>query len=384
MKLAFDRVDLLPLRLQLIDRYIFEPADAAALMDLAVLEQVFGNLEAGLACQAEALSLCRVYSSPSSRECPGLRLLAFAAPGDIGANIPLELLLDGSDVQLHTLYIVPGLPLPAELPEHDVAIVAAGQADERRAVLDEIAGLFRNWPSPVLNRPDLVPLLSRERLPQLLSGMPGLVMPSASRRDRTGLNRLRGHSAEAECAFPLVVRPVDSHAGKGLARLDGPADIPAYLKQRGESEFHLSPYVDYRSSDGLYRKYRIAFIDGVPYPVHMAISDQWKIWYVNAGMDRSPEKRAEEAEFLTQFDRGFGRRQRAALAEMAGRIRLDYFGIDCAETRDGDLLIFEADIAQVVHDLDPPDLFPYKRPAMRRLFAAFRDMLGRRRKPSPP
>ena len=46
-----------------------------------------------------------------------------------------------------------------------------------------------------------------------------------------------------------------------------------------------------------------------------------------------------------------------------------------AETRDGRLLVFEADTAAIIHLMDPPDLFPYKPPQMRKVFAAFEAML---------
>jgi hypothetical protein len=420
MRLAFDGVDLLPLRLQLIDRYIFEPENTAALMDLAVVEQVFGNLDIGLARQAEALSLCRLYRSPSSAA-SGLRLLAFAAAGDIGTNIPLEFLIEGSDIELHTLYVVPGLPLPQRLPEHDVAIVAVGESDTNRAALAEIAALAPHWPCPVLNRPEHIARLGRERLFELLHAIDGVFMPPTRRVGRDALRRLGGaweagrdrrcasfetavsrppqdegrlialqnfpHAEERpagasrsthkddEISWPLVVRPVGSHAGRGLAKLDDIASLGAYLAERREREFHLSPFVDYRGADGLFRKYRIAFIDGVAYPVHMAVLDQWQILYLNAGMDKGPAKRAEEAHFLTSFATDFDRRHGPALNEVATRVDLDYFGIDCAELPDGRLLVFEADIAQVVHNMDPPELFPYKGPAMRKLFAAFQGML---------
>ena len=57
---------------------------------------------------------------------------------------------------------------------------------------------------------------------------------------------------------------------------------------------------------------------------------------------------------------------------------LDYFGIDCGETADGRLLLFEADVAMIVHSMDPPELFPYKQPQMRKIRDAFRDMLRRK------
>ena len=60
---------------------------------------------------------------------------------------------------------------------------------------------------------------------------------------------------------------------------------------------------------------------------------------------------------------------------MHERLGLDYFGIDCAETPDGRLLLFEADVAMIVHAMDPPDPFAYKKALMHKLFGAFEAML---------
>jgi hypothetical protein len=42
-------------------------------------------------------------------------------------------------------------------------------------------------------------------------------------------------------------------------------------------------------------------------------------------------------------------------------------------------LIFEADNTAVVHNMDSPDVFPYKGPTMRKIFDAFAAMLDRAR-----
>ncbi len=60
---------------------------------------------------------------------------------------------------------------------------------------------------------------------------------------------------------------------------------------------------------------------------------------------------------------------------MTDRLGLDYFAIDCAEAPDGSLLVFEADVAMIVHDLDPADLYPYKKRQMGKLFDAFEAFL---------
>ena len=107
----------------------------------------------------------------------------------------------------------------------------------------------------------------------------------------------------------------------------------------------------------------------------MAIADEWKVWYLNANMICDDAKRAEEAHFMANFEREFAARHDAALGEMAQRIGLDYFQIDCAETMDGKLLVFEADNTAIVHNMDPPGVFPYKPAQMHKVFDAFTAML---------
>ncbi|MBF0562614.1 MAG: hypothetical protein HQL37_11455 [Alphaproteobacteria bacterium] len=125
----------------------------------------------------------------------------------------------------------------------------------------------------------------------------------------------------------------------------------------------------------MFRKYRIALIGGRPFVCHVAVGEHWMLHYLNAGMLDSAEKRAEEARVFATFDDDFARRHAVALRALVERVGLDYFVIDCAETRDGELLLFEADTAMIIHDMDPPDLFPYKSPQMKKVFAAFQAML---------
>jgi hypothetical protein len=109
----------------------------------------------------------------------------------------------------------------------------------------------------------------------------------------------------------------------------------------------------------------------------MAIAARWDIWYLNAGMADDAAKRLEEETFMRTFDIGFARRHRTALAGLAERIGLDYFTIDCAQNKRGELLLFEADNTAVVHNMDSPALYPYKPPQMRAIFDAFAAMLYR-------
>ena len=136
--------------------------------------------------------------------------------------------------------------------------------------------------------------------------------------------------------------------------------------------------MDYRSQDGLFRKYRVAFIDRQPHLCHMAVSQDWMVHYLNAGMTESAERRADEARAMEQFESGFAARHRAAFDALHERLPFDYYSIDCSELPDGRLLVFEADTAAIVHLMDPVEVFPYKHPHIRRVFGAFGSMLRQR------
>ena len=181
--------------------------------------------------------------------------------------------------------------------------------------------------------------------------------------------------------FPLIARPTGSHAGEGLRKIDSRADLDAYLAETEGPAHYVAPFVDYSGADGLFRKYRIVLIEGAPFAVHMAVSPRWMVHYLNADMIDNPAHRAEEARFMANFDQDFARRHAIALHAVWRRAGLDYVLLDCAETRDGELLIFEAGTAMIIHALDPKDLFPYKAPQMTKIFAAFQDMLRRRAAP---
>jgi hypothetical protein len=353
----------------------------AALMDMGLIDQMRGNPERGLTFQAQALAACRLFRVPAALP-PRLTVLGFVMAGKINANTPVEFLLQDSDVTLHLLYVVPGLPLPP-VPAHDLAFVLVSESDEARPVLRELERLTHDWPRPVLNRPDLVPQFGRECLYRRLAHIPGLETTATVRVGRSALEAVARRQREVGSllpggGFPLIVRPLDSHAGDGLEKIDSAAEAASYLAEHAEAEFHLARFMDYRSADGLYRKYRVAVIDAEPFPVHMAASDHWMIHYLNAGMLESASKRAEEARFMDRFPEDFGRRHGPAITAMAETLGLDYFGFDCGETPDGNLLIFEAGTALVVHDMDGPALFSYKVPHMQAVFRAFRALLGRR------
>jgi hypothetical protein len=382
-KLAFDGKDIRSIWRELMAKLLDGTGDAGEGIDLSLLAQLLGDKPTGLAIQHEVLLRHQLFRTPCASRLPRLRVLALAGATDMGSNTPIEFLLENSGLELMVLYVIPEAELPVPLPDHDIAIVIASDSEDCRAALRKIDAVAARWPRPLLNPPERVGNLDRDKLYRLLAGIERLVIPATVDADRAHLPHLAqspvalSHLA-SELAFPLIIRPRGSHAGKGLAKVDDGAALKLYLDGREEQTFFISRFVDYASEDGQFRKYRVVFVDGRPYACHMAIAGRWDIWYLNAGMSASVAKRLEEETFMRTFDIGFGRRHRSALSDVAKRVGLDYFIIDCAETRDGSLLIFEADNTAVVHNMDPAVVFPYKSPQMRKIFAAFAAMLERR------
>jgi hypothetical protein len=379
---AFEGGDLHPLREQLLARIAEGTAEAGEGLDLSLIAQLLGEKEAGLVIQSEVLAFHQLFRTRCAVPKPRLRVLALAADIDMGGNTPIEFLLEGSDIELLTLYVIKGVGLPETLPDHDVAIVVASDSAECREALAVIEQAAPHWPRPMLNRPGLIGSLDRDKLYRLLADIPGLDIPAtvhATRAQLSGITegKIPCEDVAGELRFPMIVRPRGTHAGVGLAKVDDAAALAVYLAERQEQDFFVARFVNYASPDGLYRKYRLAMVDGKPYACHMAIADRWDIWYLNAYMAFSEEKRAEEASFMLDFDDAFAARHRSALDEMSKRVGLDYFIVDCAENQDGELLVFEADNTAVVHNMDPPSVFPYKPPQMRKIFAAFTAMLSR-------
>ena len=376
---AFSGHGIADLGAELIER-VRQRGDPYALLELSNVLQLEFQRDAALKAQAMALKEQRLYRVAGSQHADALRLLVLKAAGDLMCNTPFELLLDDYDLNIDVLYVDAGFPLPAVLPDHDVLWVAVAESDANRALLAELGALLAHWPRPVLNQPALIARLSRDIAGMTLSDAPGVMMPQTVRVSRIALEQLGAGlvlptALLAGMRFPLIARPVGSHAGTGLVKIECVEQVNGYLEEQSAAMFFLSPFIDYASSDSLFRKFRLVLIDGKSHVCHMGISKHWMVHYPYEEMMAQASRRAEEASLMTTFEHDFATRHALALGAIQQRIGLDYWGLDCAEMPDGRLLIFEVTSAMLIHRMDPTDVFPYKAPHMTNVFAAFYRLL---------
>lgn len=335
------------------------------------LLQITGERDAALQHQRKALEHQRVFSSIAPDEKRSLLLLL--APGDWQANIPVDFLFDRSTTSVHKLYLLDVEHLQGErIPPHDVAWNAIAESVEAIPYLALAELVLGGRRKPRLNEPGRVIMTSRVFLPHALQSTGAVVAPVAELQRNTIAN------GNLPFDFPIIVRPVGSHAGHGLEKIDKVSDLSSYVHRVSAERYFVSPFIDYRSADGFFRKYRIVFVDGMPYPVHLAISPNWMIHYYNAPMSENRWMRDEEARFLADLNAVFDGPRHDTLVAIAREVGLEYFGIDCAVTQDGKVLVFEADPAMLVHTSDPIELYPYKHEYVPRIYRAVERMIDDR------
>lgn len=374
--------DLRPQAQNLLAQTAERPDDAPLLMNLSLALQCLGQRDIGLALQAQALEIQRIYTLEATDRPPRLRVLMLMSPGDISSNTPLECLLETGDIELIHYYLTPGNALAEPVPDHDIVMAALGESAGNRAALQQLERALQRWPQPVVNAPEQISATDRQVASEVLQGIPGLVIPRTFRARRDVLQQIAASTCRLPDAFegagfPIILRPVGSHAGNALEKLTSTADLSGYLSRVEGEEFFLARFVDYRSPDGYFRKFRIALVDGAPYVCHVGVSRHWMVHYLNAGMYEDAWRRSQEAAFMADFA-AFALRHATAIAAIHERIPLDYVLIDGAETPDRQFLIFEIDHCMVAHAMDSIELFPYKQRPMQQLKAAVEDFLWRR------
>lgn len=342
--------------------------NVASHLALYELLQITGDRVIALAHQRLALEDQRLYSHIAPHEARSVLLLC--APGDWQTNIPIDFVLDQDTTTVHKLYLLNAAYLASDsLPRYDILWNTIAESPESHPYLDIASRAMAAQKRPTLNAPARVVATGRARLAHTLSGTSAHV-PVVKE-----LARELVAAGDIGIPFPVIARPVGSHAGSGLQKLNSREECDHYVNQHLADAYYVSEFVDYVSADGFYRKYRIQFVDGVPYPVHLAISPQWMIHYYNAPMSEHQWMRDEEARFLADIKSAFRGGAYDELLAINQAVGLEYFGIDCSLDNEGHVLVFEADPAMLVHASDPISLYPYKHEFIPRIFRAVERMI---------
>lgn len=353
-----------------------EPDNRESLMLVAKLELEFGNPEAANACFQMVADMGVVRNYPSAQRPAKFRLLILFAPE--AGNTPYETLIRDGGFDTEVLLTLRGYRNDPNdrSPRVDVVLNLVSDVDFGLDIMASVIDLADSLERPVINHPRLMLATDRASISKRLAFVPGAIMPKTERIPAKDLYR-RVRDGEM-MTFPRIVRHAAKHGGEMMELIDNRASLLAFAEAAGNIDLYMTDFVDYRSADGFYRKYRFIFVGGQIFPYHLAIDDGWKIHHASTRMGDIEWMRQEEEAFLQDPVKVFGDRAVGALDLIRRQVGLDYFGIDCALDAEGNVVIFEVNASMLIH-LDNPG-FEYKIPYVRAIKAAFEQMLERRAK----
>ena len=223
--------------------------------------------------------------------------------------------------------------------------------DTCSGALEMAALVVAKVPRPCFNRPAAVARTTRHEVARILTGIESLIVPKTIRIQNTTPSLVRDEIARANLVFPILVRGVGMHGGMSLIKADNPGDLEgvADLEPKAE-ELYVTEFHDFRSRDGSYRKFRVVVVGGEVFLRHCVIADNWLLH----GRRRSSGYDELEIAMFTRFEREWASQLRPLFREIATRLGLDFFGVDCNIDDDGRVLLFEANACMnILHNYRP-------------------------------
>ncbi len=310
-----------------------------------------------------------------------LQLLQFLSSG--GGNIPTTLFLDDTRYQT-TVVIADHLDPSVELPPHGLIFNAIGDADLCDEALRAACHLVAQSKAPVINDPRAVMKTGRIDNATRLGAIEGVRTARTIAVPRKVLANADGADllAARGLSFPLLLRSPGYHTGRNFILVQHATDLASAAAGLPGEELLAIEYLDARADDGRARKYRVMLIDGRLYPLHLAISRNWKVHYFTSDMASEPKHRREEANFLENMPEVLGDKAMKALAGIRDVLDLDYAGVDFGLDREGHLLLFEANATMVI--AKPPDdaHWAYRHGAVNQALDAVATMIASRARDS--
>lgn len=295
----------------------------------------------------------------------------------LAGSTDLHLLL-GKREPRHRLHITPNFlrqQRRPDLSQYRCLFNMITEPEQNGRVLENLRKLLRDFSGKVVNRPEAVLRSTRDQVARQLAGVPGLHAPRVLRlrSSKTGIAQA---IERAGLNYPVILRQAGTHTGR-IVGLFGSADqLPASLPKHDE---HIATeFVDFRSGDGLYRKYRVFFIGPHIIFRHMLASDRWSVHAEDRMrfMVERPELLAEEGTLFASPEGAFPPGIGETLQKVRERMALDYFGMDFGIGPDGRLVLFEANATMNFFPFLADPRFAYVQRCLAPAQQAFRELLG--------
>jgi len=298
-------------------------------------------------------------------------------------NVDFVPVLDDDEFEIFTLICGGMRGETVNVPPMDVILNAICDADTNLKSLEVVTRVQQQLALPIVNHPNAVLATTREQICQYLPDQPGVRMPNTVRIRPRRIADVAAAIDSGELTLPFLFRQVGSQGEQDLALVTDRGDLDNLERFALDGrDFYVTDFVDFKSADGLYRKYRVLVIDGVPLAKHMIASHVWNIHAEDrtALMNDRPELQQEEEAFL----RDFTPEQFPAFGTLAAKTGLDHFGVDFGFDRYRDMVVFEANCCfRALNTAETASSIPYHQESVDRIKAAVANMI-RKKAGAPP
>ncbi len=230
-----------------------------------------------------------------------------------------------------------GKPHPQRLQVPDVVVNLITEPLVCRRALDRLESIVRLRSLPIVNQVEAVRRSARTALCDVIrAGNADRVRVPLTTRFAGTPDGLPRHIESAGHRWPVLLRPVGTHGSQGLQKVDNASQLSEV--QTIPSDVLVSDFVDFRSSDGLYRKYRMIWIDGTIFRRHIIAGLEWNVTgMARVAMAERPETIAVEKEFLASSGDALDER----VAQLFRIVGLDFGVIDFTVSDSDEITIFE-------------------------------------------
>lgn len=218
------------------------------------------------------------------------------------------------------------LGLNRDLSSYRCLLNLVTDPDANPKVLRVIDRVLQRYDGRVLNHPAYVAQTSRDLVAKQCSNISNHKIPKCIRlRGSINPKALAQLIDARSFVFPAILRQVGTHTGQTVQYIPDFDSLASLLKS--SKSYYLTEFVDFKSDDGLFRKYRVFVIGRKFIFRHMLVSDYWEV-HASDRLRFMQHHRELLEEERSYFENGISPLIESFISEISQNSNLDFLGID--------------------------------------------------------
>jgi biotin carboxylase len=227
----------------------------------------------------------------------------------------------------------------AEQARGEVLVNLICDAEIQRRALQQVERFGLETQLPLVNPPWAVAATTRPLIARRLAHQAKVRAPMCTSWPG-GAQPLAAHIEAHGHTYPVLLRPPGRHGSDGLVRADDPDEVAAHAAKLPACS--VTDFVDFRSGDGLWRKYRMVCAGDRLFRRHMLADEHWNLTaHARDFMQEHPQLVAEEQKWLAKPVTLRNGSVEQRVMHQFRALQLDFGAVDYALRPNGELVVFE-------------------------------------------